>query len=52
MHAGHECTTTDPVNVSCSVRDELIMLVDYCEFLVLIQELDKKTARMEEVQCH
>ncbi len=44
--------TPDPVIVSCSVRDWLIMLADYCEFLVQLQELDRRTEGMEVVQCH
>ncbi len=51
-HADPGCATPNPVNVSCLVRVEQIMLVDYCESLVRLQELDKKTARMEAVQCH
>ena len=51
-HQGHEYRKPVPLNVSCLVMEELLMLVDYFESLVLLQVLGKKTLRMEEVVCH
>ena len=51
-HAGHGCGTPGQVIVSCLERDELIMLEDYCEFLVRRQEPDMRSGGMKVVQCH
>jgi hypothetical protein len=50
-HEGHEYATPAPANVSSWVREDLLMFVDYCKSLVQLQVLDKKTSRMEVVQC-
>jgi N-dimethylarginine dimethylaminohydrolase len=50
-HGGHEYAAPVPATVFCLVREELLMLVDYCKSLVLPQVLDKKTSSMEVVHC-